>query len=139
MSSINCGGWAAIITKNGEIEKTLYRGYRNTTNNRCEIYGVLAILQYFKEPTDIKIYSDSQYVVNTINNKWAVKWIQDNDETKKNLDLWKQVVRLLYLHNVECVWVKGHANNKLNNKCDLLCVHAAQCLDLPEDNGYIND
>ena len=87
MSSKECGGWSAIITKDGNIEKILYRGYTDTTNNRCEIYGVLAALQYFKTSTNIVIYSDSQYVVNTINKSWLFKWILENDLSKKNMDL----------------------------------------------------
>jgi len=86
-SSINSGGWGSVILQNNEIIKILYQGYKNTTNNRQELYAVLGTLEYFKEPVKIKIYSDSQYVVNSINNRHVYKWFEEQDYSKKNLDL----------------------------------------------------
>lgn len=137
-SSINAGGYATVIIKEGEIIKRLYKGYKNTTNNRMELMGVLEALQYFKTPTKMKIYSDSQYVVSSINNGHAKKWFEQQDFSKKNLDLWHDILDLLEFHDVEFQWVRGHANNQYNELCDHLAVHAAQCLNLPEDNGYSN-
>lgn len=131
--SIKSGGWSSIILCNGKIIKKLYQGLKNTTNNRCEILGVLETLKYFKEPVNITIYSDSQYVVGSINSKSVFKWFDEQDYSKKNLDLWFQVIELLKFHNVTIVWVKGHENTDLNNKADMLCVHAAQCLNIPTD------
>mgnify|MGYP001537491086 FL=1 len=133
--SIDCGGYSAIITQNGEVIKKLYRGYRNTTNNRMELLGVLECLRYFTNPEQITIYSDSQYVVSSINNKHLTKWVEDNDQSKKNLDLWYPIYELLKFHTVTFVWVKGHNNNKFNELADLFATHASDCLDLPEDNG----
>lgn len=131
--STNCGGYASIITANNKIIKKLSRGYSNTTNNRQELMAVLATLQYFKEPTTIKIYSDSQYVVSSINNKHLDKWIKEDDRTKKNMDLWKQIHKLLQLHVVEFNWVKGHNDNKMNELADLYATHASECLNLLQD------
>ena len=132
-SSIDCGGWSSVIIKDNKIIKKLYQGYRHTTNNRMEIMGVLETLRYFKTPVSIKIYSDSQYVVNSIVNKYVYNWFEAKDFTKKNLDLWFELIDLLEFHNVTLEWVKGHDGNEFNNLADKLAVHAAQCLNIPED------
>ena len=136
--SINSGGYATVIIKDGEIIKRLYKGYKNTTNNRMELRGVLEALEYFKVPTKMKIYSDSQYVISSIVNGHAKKWFEQQDFSKKNLDLWYDILDLLEFHDVEFQWVKGHSDNEYNELCDKLAVHAAQCLNLPEDNEYRN-
>lgn len=132
-SSIDCGGWSSIIIKDGIIVKKLYQGYSNTTNNRMEIMGVLETLRYFKTPIKIKFYSDSQYVVNSIVNGHAYKWFENSDFSKKNLDLWFELIELLNFHEVSFEWVKGHDENPMNNLADKLAVHAAQCLNIPKD------
>lgn len=99
-----------------------------------ELMGVLETLKYFKTPIKIKIYSDSQYVVNSIVNGHAKRWFTEKDYSKKNLDLWFQILDLLEFHQVEFEWVKGHSKNKMNELADLLAVHAAQCLNLPKDD-----
>lgn len=137
-SSLNAGGYSTIIIKDGKIIKRLYKGYKNTTNNRMELRGVLEALQYFKTPTKMKIYSDSQYVISSIVNGHAKKWFEQQDFSKKNLDLWHDIIDLVEFHNVEFQWVKGHSDNEYNELCDKLAVHAAQCLNLPEDNEYTN-
>ena len=138
--SLKAGGYASIICdENGNVVKELYQGYRNTTNNRMEIMGVLAIFRYFKEPTKLTIISDSMYVVNTINERWIDKWFENKDWEKSNLDLWFEVMDWMDFHDVQMVWTKGHANNELNNRADELCVHAARCLNLPEDEHITYD
>lgn len=133
-SSIKCGGYASIICdENDNVLKELYQGMHNTTNNRMETRAVLATLKYFKDPTDITIISDSMYVVNTIKEGWAKKWFEEQDYSKSNLDLWFEILDYLDFHKVTVEWVKGHAYNKLNSRADELCVFAAQCLNLPED------
>ena len=132
-SSINSGGWSSVILKDGKIIKRLYQGYIGTTNNRMEIMGVLETLRYFKEPVNITIYSDSQYVVNAISMGSAKSWFEKQDYSKKNLDLWFEVVELLDFHHVTMIWIKGHDKSELNNLADKLAVHAAQCLNLPKD------
>lgn len=133
MSSIGCGGCAAIILHEGNIVKKLYQGYKKTTNNRMEMRGVLMALEYFKEPETLTIYSDSSYVVNTIRQKHCYRWFDEQDYSKKNLDLWYAMVNLLEHHDVNFVWVKGHANNHFNEIADLYSVHACTCLNLPFD------
>lgn len=132
-SSINCGGWSSVIIKDGKIVKKLYQGYSGTTNNRMEIMGVLETLKYFKTPINIKIYSDSQYVINSIINGHVYKWFENKDFSKKNLDLWFELLDLLEFHNVSFEWVKGHNKDEMNELADKLAVHAAQCLNLPKD------
>ena len=127
------GGYSSIIIRGGTIVKKLYQGFKNTTNNRCELFGVLAALQYFKTPQNITIYSDSQYVVNSINNGHVFKWFEENDFSKKNLDIWHDIIDLLSFHNVEFIWVKGHDNNNMNNLADMYAQHAANCMNLIED------
>lgn len=133
MSSIECGGCAAIILHEGNIVKKLYRGYKNTTNNRMELLGIIIALQYFKNPEEITIYSDSSYVVNSIKQRHVYKWFEEQDYSKKNLDLWYVLINLLEVHNVNFVWVKGHADNWGNELADLYSVHACTCLNLPFD------
>ena len=98
-----------------------------------EIRGVLETLKFFKNPVKIKIYSDSQYVINSIVNKHVYKWFAEKDFSKKNLDLWFELIDQLSIHDVTFEWVKGHETDEMNNLADKLAVHAAQCLNLPED------
>lgn len=133
------GGWGSIICdENGNVLQELCSGYTNTTNNRMEIRAVLETLKYFKEPSKLTIVSDSQYVVNTINEGWLEKWFEEKDYSKANLDLWFEILDLLKFHDVTMVWTKGHADNEMNNRVDELCQFAANCLNLPEDE-YINN
>lgn len=133
MSSINCGGCSAIIVHEGTIVKKLYQGFKNTTNNRMEIYGVIMALEYFDQKEDIEIYSDSSYVVNSINQKHVHKWFENQDYSKKNLDLWFKLVELLNKHNVVFHWVKGHNGDYFNSIADLYATHACTCLNIPVD------
>ena len=132
-ASINAGGWASIILdENEKVIAKLYQGLTHTTNNRCELRAVLETLKYFNEPTDITIVSDSQYVIGGINGS-AQKWFEEQDFSKKNLDLWFEVVELLKKHKVTMIWTKGHIGNKWNEEADKLCVFAAQCYNIPRD------
>lgn len=97
-----------------------------------ELRAVLETLRYFDEPSEIIIVSDSQYVINGINGA-AKKWLDESDFSKKNLDLWFEVVELLSVHKVTTEWTKGHNGNKWNEEADRLCVFAAQCYNLPRD------
>lgn len=132
------GGWSAIICdKNNNILKEIYGGFLDTTSPRMEIRGVLEGLKSIIEPSNIKIISDSQYVVSTIKDGWLIKILQDK-QNYSNLDLWKEVYKLLNYHNVEMIWTKGHADNELNNRADKLAQFAAKLLNLPRDE-YINN
>lgn len=132
--SIKSGGYASIIfNEKGDKIKELYQGFKDTTNNRMEALAVLATLEYFKEPVEITIVSDSMYVVNTISQGWVKKWYDTQDYSKKNLDIWFKILDYLSYHKVTMEWTKGHANNIINNEVDELCVFAARCLNLPKD------
>lgn len=131
---INTGGWASIILKDKKIIKKLYYGLKDSTNNRMELMAVIETLKYFKDPVNITIYSDSQYVVNSVMLGWVYTWFEQKDYTKKNIDLWFELVDLLKYHNVTLIWVKGHEDNTMNNYADMLAQHAAKCLNLPEDH-----
>ncbi len=101
-------------------------GEAETTNNRMELMGVIAALSALKEPCIVSLYTDSQYIANAINEGWLKSWIAHNWKRKtgpvKNADLWKEIVRLFEVHQVEIHWVKGHAENEYNNRCDELAV-----------------
>lgn len=132
-SSIDCGGCSAIITQDNKVVKKLYQGYKHTTNNRMELRGVLMALEYFQTPQELEIYSDSSYVVNSINNKHVFRWFEQQDYSKKNLDIWFKIVELLAFHKVVFHWVKGHDDNEMNCLADLYAVHSSQCLNIPID------
>lgn len=130
---IKTGGWASIILENDKIIKKLYSGMTNTTNNRMELLAVINTLKWFDEKVNITIYSDSQYVVNSIMLGWVETWFREQDYNKKNIDLWYELLDLIKFHNVTLIWVKGHNENVMNNYADMLAQHAAKCLNLPED------
>ena len=107
----------------------------NTTNNRMEIYGVLNGLDFIKESSNITIISDSQYVVNTINNNWIWTMMQNPDDYA-NIDLWWRIAAHLHYHNITIKWVKGHADNVMNNLADKLAQFGSKLLNLPEDEYF---
>ena len=134
------GGFGAVLIYNGN-EKQISRGYRKTTNNRMELMAAIEALKLLKEPCNVELYSDSKYLTDAINQKWLVSW-QKNGWKKSdkkpvlNADLWGEIVRLTDMHNVTFIWVKGHASNVENNRCDELAVAAANSGRLLEDTGY---
>ncbi len=134
------GGYGAVLLYNN-FRKELSQGYKNTTNNRMEILGVIKALEALKEPCSVKLYSDSQYVVNSITKGWVYSWKKKNwikSDKKKalNVDLWERLIGLLEIHNVEFVWVKGHADNVENERCDELARMAIASGDLIEDENF---
>lgn len=131
------GGYGTILMWNGR-EKELSGGYRNTTNNRMELMAVIAGLEALrKDGVSLKIYSDSQYVVNSVEKGWLKNWIAtDFKGGKKNKDLWLRYARLAQKHHITFYWVKGHASNPHNNRCDELATRAADNSHLPVDEGY---
>src|SRR5688572_13073366 len=134
------GGYGAILMY-GDHKKELSCGYRLTTNNRMELMGVIAALQAMKKTgLKITIYTDSQYIVKAIQEGWLNKWLATNfAKGKKNKDLWVKFYDLFKKHQVKFVWVKGHANNPFNNRCDQLATSAADGRDLLIDEGYEMD
>lgn len=131
------GGYGVIL-KWGKTEKELSGGYRLTTNNRMELLAVITALESLKkENVQIVVYSDSQYIINSIQLGWLKKWIAtDFKGGKKNKDLWLRYAALAAAHTIRLVWVKGHADNAYNNRCDLLATKAADGKDLKIDEGY---
>ncbi len=131
------GGYGAIL-KWGPVEKELSQGYRRTTNNRMELMAVIAALESLKrENLDIVVYSDSQYIVKAIQEGWLKNWIAtDFKGGKKNKDLWLRFHELAKKHRIRFVWVRGHADNEYNNRCDILATTAADGKDLLIDEEY---
>ena len=126
------GGWGAIL-RYGEKTKELSGGEKNTTNNRMELTGVISALQALNQPCRVQLCTDSQYVVNAMEKGWAVSWRakgwrRSNKEPALNPDLWQQLLDLCEQHEVTFHWVKGHAENKYNNRCDELAVAAREKL-----------
>lgn len=124
------GGFASVLIYKG-IEKEISDYEINTTNNRMEMMAVICALEYLKEPCDVTIYSDSAYVVNSINNRWIYSWkknnwIKSDKEKVKNVELWERILKQLQIHDVTFVKVKGHSDNKYNNRCDKLAVEASK-------------
>lgn len=119
------GGWGAIL-RYGNIIKEISGGEKETTNNKMELMGVISALSALKEPCEVTLYTDSQYIVNAINENWLGAWIKAGWKRKggelKNVPLWQELSKLLEVHNVKFVWVKGHAENRYNNRCDELAV-----------------
>ena len=99
---------------------------RHTTNNKMELTGAIRALEALKEPCQVTLYTDSQYLVNAINQKWLENWKKRGwkrrDGELKNVELWQELDGLLQKHAVTATWVKGHADNEYNNRCDALAV-----------------
>lgn len=132
------GGYGTILLS-GNHRKELSQGYRFTTNNRMELMAVIAGLEAVKKnDLPITVYSDSQYVVKAVEQGWLKNWMATNFKGgKKNSDLWKHYHQLSQQFTIKFVWVKGHANNPLNNRCDELATTAADGKhNLLIDEGY---
>ncbi|MBE2290588.1 MAG: ribonuclease HI [Chitinophagaceae bacterium] len=130
------GGYGAVLQW-GNTMKEISQGYRHTTNNRMELMGVIAALKMLtRSGLDITIYTDSAYIVNSVEKKWLFGWVKKGFAGKKNEDLWRQFLQEYKKHNIKFVWVKGHASNRWNNRCDELATAAADSGNLLEDTGY---
>ena len=131
------GGYGTILIWRGK-SKELSAGYRRTTNNRMELMAVIAGLEALnREGLTITIYSDSQYVVRAVEEGWLKNWVATNFKGgKKNKDLWLYYHQLAQKHSIRFKWVKGHAENIHNNRCDELATAAADGSDLLVDEGY---
>ena len=130
------GGYGAVLIA-GAHRRELSQGYRLTTNNRMELMAVIVALEALKIPNStVTIYTDSQYVVNSVEKKWVFGWEKKNFAGKKNPDLWQRFLKVYRRHTVQFIWVKGHAGNRENERCDVLAVAAAQNSVLLDDTGY---
>ena len=134
------GGYGTILMS-GQHRKELSQGYRLTTNNRMELMAVIAGLQALKKKgMKVTIYSDSQYIVKAVEQGWLKNWIATNFKGgKKNRDLWMRYYDLANDHQLKFVWVRGHADNPYNNRCDELATAASDGINLLEDEGYLED
>lgn len=133
------GGYGAVLIS-GKFRKELSQGYQLTTNNRMELMGVIAALEALKkENCSVTLFTDSKYVAEAVEKKWVFGWEKVNFKNKKNPDLWKKFLVLYRKHQVKFIWVKGHANNVENEKCDRLAVAAAMKPDLAKDEGYLRN
>jgi ribonuclease HI len=133
------GGYGIVMIA-GPHRKELSEGFRLTTNNRMELLSVIVALETLKNPgSDVCIFSDSKYVVDSVEKKWVFNWEKKYFAGKKNIDLWQRFLRIYPKHKVRFVWVKGHASNVENNRCDELAVEACTAPKLRIDSGYENE
>jgi len=133
------GGYG-IVMMSGAYRRELQQGFRLTTNNRMELLAaIVAIESVKKENSIITIYSDSKYVIDAVEKKWVFGWEKKNFNKKKNPDLWIRFLKVYKKQKVSFIWVKGHSNNKENERCDVLAVQAAESNNLNIDNWYENN
>lgn len=128
------GGYGTILvyidSQGIEHKKELSAGYKKTTNNRMELLAAIVGLEALNRPCKVKLYSDSQYLVKAFNDHWIDSWIKKGwkrgkNEPVKNVDLWKRLMKAKEQHEVEFIWVKGHAGHEQNERCDELATTAA--------------
>ena len=120
------GGWGAILMYNGH-RKELSGGEAQTTNNRMELTAVIEALSCLNQPCIVELWSDSKYVIDALEKGWAVGWrkrgwVKSDKKPALNPDLWEQLLNLVEVHELHYHWVKGHAENPFNNRCDELAV-----------------
>ncbi len=134
------GGYGAVLHY-GSHTKELSGGFRCTTNNRMEVLAAIEALKSLTQPCHVTLHTDSQYLVNAVSKGWARRWqanawMRNRKKRAINPDLWEQLLTLLETHQVEFVWVRGHAGNAGNERCDHLAKGAAEQPNLPPDPGY---
>ena len=122
------GGWGTVLMYK-DVKKEIFGGEKNTTNNIMELTAVVEGLKLLKFPCDVKLYSDSAYIVNAFNQGWIYNWKKKNWKTAdgkevKNKEIWQELYSLTKIHKVEFIKVKGHSDNKYNNRCDELARNA---------------
>ena len=135
------GGYGVIIA-DGKNRMELSQGFRLTTNNRMEMMACLVGLTLLEKSSDVVLYSDSSYVVNGIEKGWARKWrandwMRTKEDPAENVDHWARLLELCHKHRVRFVWVRGHAGNPENERCDELATTAADAENLSEDFAYV--
>ena len=135
------GGWAALL-RYKEATREISGGFKLTTNNRMEIMAAIAALEALKEPCEVELVTDSQYLRHAVEKKWLDGWMQNGWKTAakkpvKNQDLWMRLQAQLERHQVRFSWVKGHAGHEENERCDELARGQAERADTPEDTGFL--
>ena len=132
-------GGLGIVLISGKHYKEISQGFRYTTNNRMELLAVIVGLETLnKDKSLVEVFSDSKYVVDAVEKKWVFSWEKKNFKGKKNSDLWKRFLIIYRKHKVSFNWVKGHAGQVENEKCDTLAVEASENEQLMIDHGYEN-
>lgn len=140
------GGYGAILAfvkpDGTKVERELSCGYGCTTNNRMELLGVISALECLKHPCEVSVYTDSKYVVDAFNQHWIDGWLERHWKNSKkepvaNIDLWKRLLAAKTDHEVEFIWVKGHAGHPENERCDALATAAADGDGLLCDEAYL--
>lgn len=134
------GGYGVVLIC-GPHRKELRGGFARTTNNRMEILAAIKGLEALKTPCQVRLHSDSRYLVDAMTLGWARRWRANHWKRNRhdkaiNPDLWERLLLLCETHEVQFVWVKGHAGHRENERCDQLAVQAAQQADSPPDEGY---
>lgn len=134
------GGYGAVLLYKG-VRKEISCGYKKTTNNRMEMLAVIKALELLKEPCKVTLYSDSKYVVDSITKGWVYgwkkkNWIKSDKKKALNIDLWERMLALLKVHDVTFFWVKGHADNIENERCDELARMAIASENLLDDENF---
>lgn len=134
------GGFGTLLIA-GEKRKEISRGYARTTNNRMELLAAIAGLEVLRRPSIVTLHSDSKYVIDAINKGWLASWkkrgwTKSDKQPVKNIDLWKRLDAAAAAHEVSWKWVKGHAGNVDNERCDELATTAADGEDLGPDSGF---
>jgi ribonuclease HI len=133
-------GGLGVVMIFGSHRKELAEGYRITTNNRMELLAVIRGLEALKrDDLKVKIYTDSKYVSEAVNQGWVFSWETKRFKKKKNADLWQRFLELYRRFDITLIWVKGHANIKENERCDRLAVEASHGPQLLEDSGYVEN
>ena len=139
------GGFGTVIhyvDPKGELHVLeLTKGYEKTTNNRMELLGVISGLEALTKPCDVKVVSDSKYVIDAFNQKWIDSWVKNNWKRKSgpvlNVDLWERLLKAMEPHNVTFEWIKGHAGHPENERCDELATTSADSENLLVDEGFL--
>ena len=134
-------GGIGVVMLHGAHRREISGGYVHTTNNRMEILAAIVGLEALKEDCAVRLYSDSRYLVDAIEKGWVVRWrangwMRNKKDAAVNVDLWLRLLPLLERHKVEFIWVRGHADNKENNRCDELARAAIGAGGLQDDEGY---
>ncbi|MGF1636455.1 MAG: ribonuclease HI [Cyclobacteriaceae bacterium] len=130
-------GGFGVVLKYMQHRKELSGGFRLTTNNRMELLAVITGLEALtREGMEVVIYSDSKYVVDAVEKGWLMSWVKKSFKDKKNEDLWRRFLEIYKKHKVSFRWVKGHAGNPDNERCDQLAVQSYKAGNLPPDVGY---
>ncbi len=137
------GGYGVVLVHDSG-RREISAGFRLTTNNRMEILAAIVGLEALKEPCRVRLYSDSQYLVNAIEKGWAARWrangwMRNRREPAVNPDLWERLLELCRMHQVQFLWVRGHAGHPENERCDRLATAAADGTDLAVDEAYERD